>query len=106
VTDKILILKDLKKILIQQYPDSIENVILFGSQAKGLADKNSDFDILVLLDKKYSGKDENEILDICYEIGLKYDVFIDLHLLSIEELKTIRGKQPIFINAIKSGIYA
>jgi len=37
------------------------------------------------------------------EIQLK---MLDVHIISNNELKTIRGKQPIFVNAIKSGVYA
>lgn len=104
--DKRIILKDLKDNLQIQYQDSVKNVILFGSQAKGKAHSDSDYDILILLDRDYSGKDENKILDICYEIDLKYNIIIDAHLLSLKELTSIRGKQPIFVNAINLGIYA
>jgi uncharacterized protein len=106
MADKLTILRDLKSYLIEQYQDSIKNVILFGSQVKGTANENSDYDVLILLDKDYSGRDENKILDICYEIDLKYNIIIDAHLLSLKELKSIRGKQPIFTNAINSGLYA
>lgn len=106
MVDKNTILKDLKDNLRNQYQDSIKNVILFGSQAKDTANENSDFDILILLDTDYSGKDENMIFDICYDIDLKYNIIIDAHLLSVRELTTKRGKQPIFVNAINSGIYA
>lgn len=104
--DKTVILRDLRDNLRKQYRDSVKAVISFGSQAKGIANENSDFDILILLDKDFSGQDENNILDICYEIDLKYNIIIDAHLLSLKELKSIRGKQPIFVNAINSGIYA
>jgi uncharacterized protein len=104
--DNRAILKDLKDNLLIQYQDSLKNVILFGSQAKGIAHSDSDYDVLILLDTDYSGKDENKILDICYDIDLKYNIIIDAHLLSLKELTSIRGKQPIFVNAINSGIYA
>ena len=104
--DKLIILKDLKENLRKQYPDSVRDVILFGSQARDTANEYSDFDVLILLDKDYSARDENHILDICYEIDLKYNILIDVHVLSINELSTNRGKQPIFVNAINSGIYA
>ena len=104
--DKVIILRDLKDNLIKKFQHSVKNVILFGSNAKGTANENSDFDVLILLDKDYSGRDENNILDICYKIDLKYNIIIDAHLLSLKELSTIRGKQPIFTNAINSGIYA
>jgi len=104
--DRVIILRELKNDLKKQFRDSVKNVILFGSQAKDTDNESSDFDILILLDKDYSGSDENKILDICYDIDLKYNIIIDVHLLSLSELTTIRGKQPIFINALNSGIYA
>lgn len=106
MVDKLTILRDLKNNLIEEYKDSVKNVILFGSQAKGTANEHSDYDILILLDKNYSGRDVNKILDICYQINLKYNIVIDAHLLSLKELKSIRGKQPIFRKAINSGLYA
>jgi len=106
VTDQTIIIQVLQKYLREHYGDSVKNVILFGSQAKGTCRAYSDYDILVLLDKDYSGKDENKILDFCYEIGLRFNIIIDVHILSIKELQTIRGKQPIFINALETGIYA
>ena len=90
----------------KQYHDSVKEVILFGSQVKDIANENSDFDVLILLDRDYSGKDENQIFDICFSINLKYNIFIDAHLLSIKELTTIRGKQPGYVNAINTEIYA
>jgi predicted nucleotidyltransferase len=100
------ILSDLKNHLITNFGNSIKDVILFGSQARGDSKEYSDFDVLILLDKEYSGKDENRILDLCYDIDLKYNILIDAHILSIKELNTIRGRQPVFVNAIKSGIHA
>lgn len=106
LTDKTVIIKVLQKNLREYYGDSVKHVILFGSHAKGTCSEYSDYDILVLLDKDYSGKDENEILDICYETGLEYNIIIDVHILSSAELQTIRGKQPIFLKALETGIYA
>ncbi len=54
----------------------------------------------------YSGKDENKILDLCYDINIKHDIVLDVHILSKNEISSLRGKQPIYINAFKSGLYA
>jgi predicted nucleotidyltransferase len=106
MTDKNNLLMDLKARLQEQYPSAINNVVLFGSQANNNATEFSDYDVLILLNNDYTRQDEDKILDICYELDLKYDILIDVHLLSIKELNSIRGKQPIFTNAIKNGIYA
>ncbi len=105
-TDKKIVLSELKYHLIKNYGNSVKDIVLFGSRARGNFNKYSDYDVLIILEKKYSGEDENKILDLCYDIDLKYDILLDVHIISDDELKTIRGKQPIFINAIKSGIYA
>jgi predicted nucleotidyltransferase len=100
------ILADLKKHLIQNYNGSINEIVLFGSHASGKSTPDSDYDVLIVLENDYSTKDENMILDLCYDINLKYDILIDAHLLSQREIDTIRGKQPIFVNALKNGIHA
>lgn len=104
--DRKLILADLKHRLEEHYSDALRNVILFGSQTNKKANEFSDYDILILLNQDYNRSDENKILDICYDIDLKYNIIIDAHLLSARELESKRGRQPIFVNALKNGIYA
>jgi predicted nucleotidyltransferase len=104
--DKLTILRDLKGHLQKGYNNSVKEIILFGSQAKDNSNENSDYDILIILTKKYGARDENLIYDLCYDIDLKYNIVIDAHLISIQDVDTIRGKQPIFTSAIKNGIYA
>lgn len=100
------ILIDLKTHLIKNLSESVKDVILFGSQVTGKSTEFSDYDILIILDNDYSGEDENRILDLCYDIDLKYDILLDVHILSKSELNSIRGRQAVFSKAIKSGIYA
>jgi len=106
MVDKLIILKELKRCLQKGYSDSVKDIILFGSQALGNPTENSDYDVLIVMEKDYTARDENKIYDLCYDINLKYDIIIDAHLISEKELHTIKGKQPIFAKAIKSGIYA
>jgi predicted nucleotidyltransferase len=104
--DNRKILIDIKQHLRQYYGDSIKDVVLFGSRTRGDSKEYSDYDILIVLDKDYSGKDENKILDLCYDIDLKYNILLDVHLLSKNEMNSERGKQPIFVKALNSGLYA
>ncbi len=101
-----IILAELKNHLINNYGNSIKDVILFGSHARGDSRKFSDYDVLIILRNNYTGKDENTILDLCYDIDLKFDILLDVHIISEKELNSVRGRQPIFLNAVKSGIYA
>lgn len=106
MTTHLEILKDLKTHLIKSLGDSVKDVILFGSQATKKSSEFSDYDILIILNSEYSGEDENIILDLCYDIDLKYNILLDVHILSKSELNSIRGRQSVFSKAIKSGIYA
>lgn len=100
------ILSDLKNHLVKYYGESVKEVILFGSRIKKMSHEFSDYDILIILEKEYTGKDENIILDLCYEIDLKYNIFIDAHIISNKELSSVRGRQPVYLNALKTGLHA
>ena len=106
MNDKIQILKELKNHLIDNSGSGIIDVILFGSQLMSTDFSDSDFDVLIILDKDYNWKDENKILDLCYDIDLKYNILIDAHIISKKEINSKRGKQPIFMNALSAGVYA
>jgi len=101
------ILSDLKTALFDQLGDNLKHVVLFGSQAWGTTNKNSDYDILVVLEKDYDWKTERQISNICYSIDLKYNIFTDTHIVSVYELQnTLKGSDPVFVNALKKGTYA
>ena len=100
------ILMDLSHLLRLRFSDDLKDLVLFGSRITGKAKKDSDYDFLVILKEKADWKTEREISDLCYEIELKYNILTDTHILGESELTTLRGKQPIFVNAIRKGIHA
>jgi predicted nucleotidyltransferase len=100
------ILHDLSNLLRNRFADDLKDVVLFGSQAKGTAHKDSDYDFLIVLKEKVDWKTEREISDLCYEIDSKYDIITDIHILSEGELSTLRGRQPIFVDALANGLHA
>lgn len=100
------ILSEIKVLLKSRFSDNLRDVVLFGSQASGKHNKDSDYDILIVLKNKADWREEREISDLCYDIELKYNIITDTHIISEPELSTLRGKQPIFINALEKGIYA
>lgn len=101
-----IILTQLKKHLQQNFGKSVKDVILFGSRARGDSKLYSDYDILIILNEDYTGKDENKLLDLCYDIDLKYNILLDVHVLSSRELDSARGKQPLYMKALNTGQYA
>lgn len=103
---KEVVLNDLSSLLKSRFSDNLKDVVLFGSQAYGKAHKDSDYDFLIIMNQKADWKTEREISDICYEIDLKYGILTDAHIMSESELSTLRGKQPIFVNALSNGLHA
>ena len=104
--DKKLVLNDLSNLLRNRFGNDLRDVVLFGSQANRTAHKDSDYDFLIVLKEKVDWKIEREISDLCYEIDSKYDILTDIHILSEGELSTIRGRQPIFVDALANGLHA
>ena len=81
-----------------------EKVILFGSQARGDARDDSDWDLLVLLDKrKKEFEDEDNYTYPFTELGWNYGVAINSILYTIEQWE--QGKIfPFYRNVMREGI--
>lgn len=100
------VLKQIKK-KIQHLPEiDVVEVILFGSQASSSAQSDSDYDLLIILKNKIDWKTKRKIYSISYDIDLEYNIITDVHILSSNEVNSLRGKQPVYQNAIQEGIYA
>ena len=86
------------KIKLSQYDDFI-GLYLYGSQIKGIYNKDSDIDIVGVFgtNRDYSLDIHGEALDL----ELKYDVIIDFHTMTPEELDL----NSIYFNEIKKGFY-
>ena len=81
-----------------------DRMILFGSQARGDARPDSDWDLLILLNKdKKTGEDEDNYGYPFDELGWNYGVAINTILYSTEEWKK-RKITPFYKNVEKDGI--
>ncbi len=100
------ILNEYKNAINNRWGNMVNDIVLFGSQQRGDANTLSDYDILIIVNTHCDWKLKNEIADICYVIDLKHNIVSDTHILSLNELNTLRGKQPIFINALTNGLHA
>jgi len=81
-----------------------ERVILFGSRARGDARKDSDWDLLVLIDKeKKTQEDENKYAYPFDELGWNYGVAINSILYTNKQWE--KGKIfPFYKNVMREGI--
>ena len=102
---EIQILQELKRKLRERFGENIQDAILFGSRVSGNANEFSDYDILIIVKQKPDWQQKRIISGICYDIELENNILIDSHLISEQELNSLRGKQPIFQKAIRKGIH-
>jgi predicted nucleotidyltransferase len=104
--DNINLVREIKKLLLAEFGNEIQKVILYGSRSKGTSAPDSDYDILVILKNPYDWRMRKKISSLCYDIDLKYDILTDVKTVSAGELNKPSGRQPYIMEAIREGIAA
>jgi uncharacterized protein len=96
------ILQKVKQTLKTTAPDA--RILLYGSRARGDAQRDSDWDILVILNKqKIESSDYDLISYPIYELGWQEDVMFSVKLFTQAEW-TKRSFTPFYKNVEKEGI--
>ncbi len=102
--EKELIRQKIKDMVLQENADA--KVILYGSRARGTAVQDSDWDILVLLNKpNVSFKDEQKIRHKLFDIELETGESISTFVYSQKDWDTRLSVTPLFKNIKREGIY-
>jgi uncharacterized protein len=102
--DKDQLIKKIKKIVRAEDPTA--KVILYGSRARGNYSSESDWDILVLMNKAdVSFKDEQNIRHKLYDVELEAGESISTFVYSIHDWNTRLSVTPFFQNVSREGIY-
>ena len=97
-----LALRETKAELCALFP--VEDVLLFGSYARGEAEEESDLDLFVLTSRPMSYRERGEMSDVVYEINLKYDVLIHLLIACREEWQSpVWSLLPVFADIRREG---
>ena len=96
------ILENIRALKRQILPN--EKLILFGSQARGDAREDSDWDLLLLLNKdKITYEDEDKYAYPFAEMGCNYDTYISVKVYTEKEWEK-RKITPFYKNVEKEGI--
>ncbi len=82
-------LKELK----DKFGDKIEEIIVFGSYARGDYDEESDIDVMIVGDVSF-----DEVIDVSTKVLLKYGELISPIVISPEEFKR---RDDSFIQTVK-----
>ena len=95
-------LKELKIALEKNY--QLLDFRVFGSKARGIAVKDSDLDVMIVLEE-HSPKIESRIDDLIFDINLKYECFITAIFFSRKELEAgPMSESPIYKKIMREGI--
>ncbi len=104
VSNKVL-LKKIKNTLVSKYGTVIKEVIMFGSRVMGNFYKDSDYDILIVLNVEKDWRFENDLINTLTDVCIEFQILLDIHIISQFELdNSIRGKQPVVVNALNNGL--
>ncbi len=97
------IIRDIKKCILDINPTA--EVYLYGSRARGDAIKESDWDILILLnDINFSRSDERLFRESVFDLELNYDEIISIIAFSKNDWFTKHSVTPFYENVMKEGV--
>ena len=103
MTQKQKIFAKIKSLVLRTEPKS--KIILYGSYARGDQRKDSDIDLLILVDrKKINREDEKRITYPVYSLGTDTDNIISLIVKTKKEWETRYSITPLFENIQREGI--
>lgn len=78
--------KKLKTYLQDLYQDNLDRVILFGSEARGEAEIDSDVDILIVLKKSFQyGIEVDKISGFISDLCLDYELYLSCCFATLEQ---------------------
>jgi predicted nucleotidyltransferase len=99
------LINQLKAQLIEMYGERIKKIILYGSYVRGEATRDSDIDILVLVDGSLNPFEVREsISDLLYDILLDEGELISV--IAIPEDLFENYNSPFMLNVKKEGLVA
>ena len=97
------LVNQVKNHLIKRYGEKIREVILYGSHVRGEATKDSDMDILVLIDNSLEPFEVRRSLsDLLFDILLEEGELISVMVLPEDFFKNYN--YPFMLNVKKEGI--
>jgi len=99
--DKLL--NQVKARLRAVYGDRLQGVVLYGSEARGDAEADSDIDLLVLLEGEVQlGKDARTIIDALYPLMIRTGR--PIHAQPVEVVDFEAGQYALYRNARREGV--
>jgi predicted nucleotidyltransferase len=99
-TDSVLTV--IKQRVYEVLGDKVRQIILFGSRSRGDAEKDSDYDILLLVERRTRAL-EDQIDDIAYEMLDGYGAVVVIFVFEVETFEQ-ETQEPLFCNIRREGL--
>mgnify|MGYP001038620686 CR=1 FL=1 len=98
-------IRDISRQVCAHFKDDLKGIVLYGSYARGDFDIDSDLNVAVLLDcsKEELGSKVKRRSEIVSDIGLKYNIFIDLNFIPNDEYERWLPVLPLYQNIEREG---
>ncbi|NQT91515.1 MAG: nucleotidyltransferase domain-containing protein [Lentisphaerae bacterium] len=101
--EESLILGELQEALRSHYGGRLVELVLFGSRARGEAQEESDYDVLVVLEGDVSSSRERQAVgDMVYGLCAAHDVVIMCHFAAANRYN--RERSPFMMNVRREGV--
>lgn len=100
------VLEDTRKGMQSIFGSKLEDLLLYGSYARGEETDESDIDVMVLVDlpKQELSKYRRNVSDFSVTVDLRYGVLLSIKLQDAESFSRYGDTLPFFINVKKEGI--
>ncbi len=93
-------LNSYREKLYEQFPDLIENILLYGSKARGDAREDSDLDLLVLI-RGGDREVKEEIANIGVRLSIGTNVVPSIFVFTIKEWNRFKQRESVFQESVE-----
>lgn len=96
------LVEDFSRRALEKYGDEIDQIVLFGSVARGEAKINSDIDLLII------GNEDRfvlrkKLIDVMYPLMLKYGIYISIKTFTPKDFVSLIDS-PFIKNIMEEGV--
>lgn len=97
-------LDKLVKGILKTIGGTVSAIILYGSVARGTADRDSDVDVALIINRPLSATDDDKLTDFIVDMNLKYGKLFSVIDIQDDDYKKWQEIVPFYKNVAKEGV--
>jgi Nucleotidyltransferase domain. len=97
-------LDELVKGILETIGGTVSAIILYGSVARGTADRDSDVDVALIINRPLSATDDDKLTDFIVDMNLKYGKLFSVIDIQDDDYKKWQEIVPFYKNVAKEGV--